>query len=85
MTDNEIREAWTMPHMAVRKAAAYVPVSCCLLTDATGVNHCQHPAPPRPPWRRRLRWRIQNRWSALRMRAGSWVAGVDLDQDREDS
>jgi hypothetical protein len=71
-------------NFTVRKLTAYVPVSCCALTDATGENHCQHPAPPRAPLRRRLRWRVTDRWSQLRYRVGSWVAGVDLDGDRDD-
>jgi hypothetical protein len=65
----------------VRKASYYMPVSCCQLTDSTGVNHCEHPPPPPVPWRRRLRWRISDRWWALRLRLGSWVAGRDLDEE----
>lgn len=42
----------------------------------------EHPPPAPAPWRKRLRWRLSARWSRLRMRAGSWVAGVDLDRDR---
>jgi hypothetical protein len=54
-----------------------------MLTDTTGVNHCQHPplVYPPVPWRRRLRWGIQSRWAALRYRLGSWIAGVDLDPE----
>lgn len=73
----------TDPELTVHKLAAYLPVSCCQMTDSTGVNHCEHPPPPRPPWRRRLRWAVSARWGALRMRLGSWLAGVDLD-DRDD-
>lgn len=69
--------------IAIQKAQGWIPVSCCLMTDATGENHCDHPAPPPPPWRLRAKWRIQSWWSSLRMRVGSWVAGVDLGE-RED-
>lgn len=65
----------------VRKAQAYTPVSCCILTDSTGINHCTHPAPPRPSWANRTRWHIRSWWSGLRLRAGSWIAGVDLDRE----
>lgn len=71
------------PPLTVHKMTAYIPVSCCLLTDTTGVSHCQHPPTPRPviPWRRRARWWLSGHWSALRMRVGSWIAGVDLEED----
>lgn len=72
------------PDVAVRKFAAYFSVSCCQLTDSTGVNHCEHPPPPPIPRWTRLRWRIRSWWSGLRMRLGSWVAGVDLDRDYDD-
>jgi hypothetical protein len=73
----------TEPHVEAQKLTAYLPVSCCMLTDTTGVNHCQHPplVYPPVPWRRRLRWGIQSRWAALRYRLGSWIAGVDLDPE----
>ena len=45
----------------VRKIGYSVPVSCCLLTDATGVNHCKHPLPPPP-----------TRWQTLRRRLADW-------------
>ena len=67
--------------MVVRKLSAYMPVTCCQMTDSTGVNHCEHPPTPRPPWRRRLHWRLSSWWYGLRMRTGSWIAGVDLDED----
>jgi hypothetical protein len=72
----------TTPLIA-RKLQAFVPVSCCVLTDTTGENHCEHPPPQPIPWRRRLRWRLRARWDAFRLRLGSWVAGVDLNE-RED-
>jgi hypothetical protein len=65
----------------VHKASTYMPVSCCQMTDSTGVNHCKHPPPPPIPWRTRLRWRIRSRWDGLRLRLGSWVAGRDLDEE----
>ena len=69
------------PELVARKATTYLPVSCCVLTDTTGVNHCDHPQPPPPPWARRLRWRLAERWRTLRRRLGSWVAGVNLDRE----
>jgi hypothetical protein len=57
----------------VRKLSAYIPVSCCYLTDSTGVNHCEHP--PREvkplPWT----WRARERWWDLRERAARALAG----------
>lgn len=68
----------------VKKMTALMPVSCCALTDATGENHCDHPAPLPPPRLTRLRWRISSWWSSLRMKVGSWVAGVDLEDSYDD-
>jgi hypothetical protein len=59
----------------------YLPVSCCVLTDATGVNHCKHPPPPTPPWHRRIRYRIGDRWWRLRERAGYAIAGHQPEED----
>jgi hypothetical protein len=81
-----VEYAQQTPMVQVHKLQAYAPVSCCVLTDTTGENHCEHPPPPPPPpipWRRRLRWRLRARWDAFRLRLGSWVAGVDLNE-RED-
>jgi len=67
----------------VRKVQAFVPVTCCELTDATGVNHCNHPPPaPLPLWRR-IRPRAAGWWTRLRFRVGSWIAGVSLDEECE--
>ena len=57
----------------VRKLSTYVHVSCCYLTDSTGVNHCEHPPPvvkPRP-WTLRAR----DRWWAMRVWMARKVAG----------
>lgn len=69
------------PELNVRRLGAFVPVSCCVMTDTTGQNHCNHPLPPRPAWHRRLRWRVRGWISRQRMRLGSWIAGVDLDRE----
>lgn len=72
------------PPIEVRKRTVALPYSCCAVTDATGVNHCEHPdlssrfASP-PSWWQSLRWRAAARVRAGRLRVGSWVAGVDLD------
>lgn len=57
----------------IRKLAAYVPVSCCVLTDTTGENHCEHPPPVvKPlPWT----WRARERWWDWRERVARWIAG----------
>lgn len=87
MSDLEAGNCWCdrpdqhTPWIEVRKLAALIPVSCCVMTDTTGVNHCEHPPPPQPPLHRRLRWRLRSSWEALRLRAGSWVAGVNLEDD----
>jgi hypothetical protein len=81
--------------LTVTKATAYVPVSCCQLTDATGENHCTHepyvPTPrPRAPWYRRLRWWLRGKRQQLGRRVGSWLVGERLltrdewDEQRED-
>lgn len=82
-TETPSSAQWLVPEPTVRKLSAFMPVSCCVLTDATGENHCEHPQPARPPCRRRLRWWIRARWAAVRLRVGSWVAGVDL-AERDD-
>jgi hypothetical protein len=69
------------PPITIVKMAHHIPITCCALTDATGVNHCQHPSPPTPPWHRRLRWRAHDHWRALRLRAGTWIAGLPLDPE----
>lgn len=72
--------------LEVKKLTAYQNVSCCVLTDATGENHCKHPpyvAPP-VPLLRRLRYRLRGWWSGLRMRLGSFIAGADLSEREEE-
>jgi hypothetical protein len=76
----------TTPAITVRKLGAYIPVSCCQLTDATGVNHCEHPPPPPPrrqPWHRRLRWRVRAVVLRARYRLGCWIAGLDVDPEED--
>jgi hypothetical protein len=70
--DSTPAESGSAP-IAVRKLAAYVQVSCCALTDSTGVNHCEHPAPVahRLPWT----WRARERWWDLRERVARRIAG----------
>jgi hypothetical protein len=57
----------------VRKLTAYIPVSCCYLTDTTGENHCQHPpvVAKRPSWT----WRARERWWDARVWLARKVAG----------
>ena len=57
----------------VRKLAQYVEVPCCLLTDESGVDHCEHVPRVYPP----LPWtfRARERWHDLRERVGRWIAG----------
>jgi hypothetical protein len=63
------------------KLGAYLPVSRCMLTDSTGVNHCKHPPLPRPPWHRRLRYRLVDRWWQLRERIGYAIARHQPEED----
>lgn len=82
---DEAREAggWRPPGgLQVEALSTQVLVSCCQLTDATGVNHCEHPPLSRLPWRRRALWRAAGWWARLRLRVGSWVAGVNFDEER---
>jgi hypothetical protein len=65
----------------VTRVAAHVSVSCCVLTDSTGANHCKHPPPPTPPWHRRIRYRLADRWRRLRERVGYAIAGRDPMED----
>jgi hypothetical protein len=71
MTESEIT-AW--------RAVAWMQVTCCLLTDTTGENHCDHPPPPPVPRLRQLRWRLSSTWADLRLRVGMWIAGVPLER-----
>ena len=52
------------PEITYRKISAIVPISCCLLSDSTGENHCTHEpyVSPPIPWHRRLRWSISSWW-----------------------
>lgn len=68
----------------VHRLAVTLPVSCCVLTETTGVDHCDHPPAPRSPWHTRLRWRAGDWWRSVRLRLGSWIAGVDLADDGGD-
>jgi hypothetical protein len=70
-----------LPEFKVRKMSTFVPMSCCVLTDATGVDHCDHPKPPPPPWWRQLRWLVMSRWWRLRERVGYAIAGHDPRDD----
>lgn len=69
--------------LEVKKLSSYMQVPCCMLTDTTCVDRCQHPAPEPLSWHLRLRWRLSSWWSGLRLRVGSWIAGADL-EDRDD-
>jgi hypothetical protein len=74
-----------LPAIEARKIAAYQPVSCCLLSEYTGQNHCEH-APiefRRSPWRVRLRWTIEHTFAKTRARIGFAIAGYDPRGDDE--
>lgn len=62
-----------------RKIESHVPVSCCLLTDYTGQNHCDHGPliTPRQSWRTRLRWNVERIFTKTRARIGFAIAGYD--------
>ncbi|MEU4804338.1 hypothetical protein [Actinosynnema sp. NPDC023587] len=67
--------------LLVQKLAVYTEVSCCLLTDSTGKNHCTHTPREYPPlsWR----WRARERWHNLRERVAQWIAGDRWPADDE--
>jgi hypothetical protein len=62
----------------VIKVSSSMRPSCCQVSEFTGEVYCSHPL-PRPPWYRRLLWACCSCWYSSRMRVGSWIAGVDLD------
>jgi hypothetical protein len=61
------------PDEPVIKLGAYIPTTCCALTDATGENHCQHPLPEDKP--RPVTWRLYEGWWNLRERVARRIAG----------
>lgn len=65
----------------IRKLSTFVPVSCCVLTDSTGVNHCEHPPPVVKPlpwtWRARERWWDAREWLARALAGHRWPDGVE--------
>lgn len=75
-----------MDEFRVHKYVAYVPVSCCLMTDSSGIDYCDHPpiVYPRAPWYVRAGWLVRRVVSRTRYRIGVWVAGVEL-LDGDDS
>jgi hypothetical protein len=71
------------PLITVRKLGAHLPVSAGQLMDEGLIPDTRPPA-PRPPPHRRTAARARAAVAAARIRAGSWVAGVDLDHECED-
>lgn len=65
---------------SVTKFEAAMPVSDDMLMDEGLIPDTRPPAPPSGRRVRFRRWRadVVYRW---RMRVGSWVAGVDLDEE----
>lgn len=62
----------------IRKLSYHIPVSCCMLTDSTGENHCEHPPREvvRAPWTwRRARNRALEYWWDARERMARAIAG----------
>jgi len=51
------------PEYTVENFGAYIPISCCQLTDA-GLGTCEHPPAPKPPFWRRVRWEAAEWWHA---------------------
>lgn len=66
----------------VRKYGTAMPVSDGLLMDEGLIPDTRPPLPPESRRVRFRRWRreVVYRW---RVRAGSWVAGVDLDEEND--
>lgn len=78
------------PELEVRKLTAYVPVSCCTMTDTTGDDYCssEH-APwviPAPSWHVRLRTWLGYRRYVAGAAIGSWLSGwpVRAEWDTDD-
>lgn len=69
----------------VRKYSAYLPMSleqamdAGLLTEDEARAQGWTPPPPIPRWTR-MRWRLHAARDRARLRIGSWIAGVDLDE-----
>ncbi|MER7126765.1 hypothetical protein [Micrococcus luteus] len=57
--------------LRVRKISYFAPISEELLMEY-GLIPDTRPAPPPPPWHRRLCWTI----ARFRLRLGAWIAGV---------
>jgi hypothetical protein len=71
----------------VKKYGAYTPVSDELLMDAGVIEDTRTPktfAEYFPTRRARLRWRLSLKVAGLRLRLGSWIAGVDLADQYDD-
>lgn len=66
----------------MKRIGVVVPVTAEQLLDAglplpEGME--MPPAPPQPPWHRRLRWAWRAAVSRARERVGFWIAGYEPD------
>lgn len=70
------------PPITVKRIGVHIPVTAEQLLDA-GIPlppGLEPPPPaPRPPWHRRLRWRVRETVSGARERVGFWIAGYTPD------
>ncbi|MGW1961817.1 hypothetical protein ACWCPD_16255 [Streptomyces sp. NPDC001935] len=70
--------------LEVRKFGAVVPVTAEQLLDAglpLPPGMVMPPAPPRPPWHRRMRRACSSALLDLRERVGFWIAGYRPDDE----
>lgn len=80
MRDPEVLRLITEP-LTVTKYGAYVPITDDMAMDYGLIPDTRPPV--RYSRRLRLRWWRQRKVDAVRMRVGSWIAGVDL-SERDD-
>ncbi|WP_062434951.1 hypothetical protein [Herbidospora daliensis] len=66
----------------IRRLTGYVKIPNELLADY-GLAPDGYAPPPTAKisrWRQ-LRWKLGDRWTNLRLRAGSWIAGINLNHE----
>lgn len=72
LTDADLGESG--PAVTVRKASMWMPVSCCALSEADGIDHCEHE--PWTPRRLTRRERLRSAWLRFRARTGRHVGSL---------
>jgi len=67
------------PEITVTKYAMMINVSEDMLIDAGLSDGPSHFPEFHPSWISKIRWNLSQKVARLRLRLGSWIAGVDLD------